>query len=154
MPVFLGALRRTVSSFRQFHIQWAVTKRHKHSKKHAVNAVEQQKAEGCVTGTRLHRVCKEFWSSPLWANSKHKLRIVGIVFCSRFYTLASPHSVEVEVKKSRFLATAWPVSSPEEVGRWTVKCSFVLPLPMQLHGIGEGYCFGVCMRSSRVAGQL
>lgn len=33
-----------------------------------------------------------------------------------YLTLAGQHSSELEVKKSRFLTTAWPVGSAEEVG--------------------------------------
>eukprot|EP00775_Hariotina_reticulata_P004488 gene4488-4741_t len=33
---------------------------------------------------------------------------------SRYWTLAEPYTLEVEVKKSQFIATAWPVTSPAQ----------------------------------------
>lgn len=42
---------------------------------------------------------------------------------ARYWSLAHPHKYELEVKKSRFLAFAWPVESPDEVSRF-VSCTF------------------------------
>lgn len=35
----------------------------------------------------------------------------------RYWTLAEPYTLEVEIKKSRFITSAWPVKTPAEVGR-------------------------------------
>lgn len=35
----------------------------------------------------------------------------------RYWTLAEPYTLEVEIKKSQFIATAWPVASAAEVRR-------------------------------------
>lgn len=34
-----------------------------------------------------------------------------------FWTLAEPYTLEVEIKKSRFIASAWPVKTAAEVSR-------------------------------------
>jgi hypothetical protein len=42
-----------------------------------------------------------------------------ILFCSAclcsYWTLAEPYTLETEIKKSQFIATAWPVTSAAEV---------------------------------------
>lgn len=35
---------------------------------------------------------------------------------ARYWTIAEPYTHEVEIKKSQFIATAWPVKSASEVG--------------------------------------
>lgn len=47
-------------------------------------------------------------------HSAHHLLLVHHLLCS-FWTLAEPYTLEIEVKKSRFITSAWPVTTPAEV---------------------------------------
>lgn len=57
-------------------------------------------------------------SCPLWP-LKHTVRPPPVVSpaCHSFWTLAEPYTLEVEIKKSRFIASAWPVKTAAEVSR-------------------------------------
>eukprot|EP00878_Enallax_costatus_P005693 GHUV01005970.1.p1 GENE.GHUV01005970.1~~GHUV01005970.1.p1 ORF type:complete len:262 (+),score=81.30 GHUV01005970.1:149-934(+) len=53
-------------------------------------------------------------NSQLLMQHGHRTRLTAAKADTGYWTLAEPYTLEVEVKKSQFIATAWPVTSAAE----------------------------------------